>query len=86
MGGILAGIPCAGLLAGVGCDRGWYLLVEHLSLPGYDDPGLLATSAARPLPRGMVISFDPCKRLSTLEQRGLDFLDAESVFAGPTIR
>ena len=33
----------------------------------------------------MVIRFDPCKRLSTLEQRGLDFLDAESVFAGPTI-
>jgi uncharacterized DUF497 family protein len=33
----------------------------------------------------MVIRFDPCKRLSTLEQRGLDFLDAERVFAGPTI-
>jgi len=33
----------------------------------------------------MVIGFDPRKRLSTLEQRGLDFLDAESVFAGPTI-
>jgi len=32
-----------------------------------------------------VIRFDPAKRLRTLEQRGLDFLDAESVFAGPTI-
>jgi uncharacterized DUF497 family protein len=32
-----------------------------------------------------VISFDPAKRLRTLEQRGLDFLDAETVFAGPTI-
>ena len=32
-----------------------------------------------------MISFDAAKRLRTLEQRGLDFLDAESVFAGPTI-
>ncbi len=32
-----------------------------------------------------MIRFDPAKRLRTLEQRGLDFLDAESVFAGPTI-
>ena len=32
-----------------------------------------------------MISFDPAKRLRTLEQRGLDFLDAETVFAGPTI-
>jgi uncharacterized DUF497 family protein len=32
-----------------------------------------------------VISFDPAKRLRTLEQRGLDCLDAETVFAGPTI-
>jgi uncharacterized DUF497 family protein len=32
-----------------------------------------------------VISFDPAKRLLTLEQRGLDFHDAEIVFAGPTI-
>jgi uncharacterized DUF497 family protein len=32
-----------------------------------------------------VIRFDPAKRLWTLQQRGLDFLDAESVFAGPTI-
>ncbi|MCT0213300.1 BrnT family toxin [Synechococcus sp. CS-1327] len=32
-----------------------------------------------------MIRFDPLKRLGTLEQRGLDFLDAESVFAGPTI-
>jgi hypothetical protein len=32
-----------------------------------------------------VIRFDPSKRQWTLEQRGLDFLDAESVFAGPTI-
>lgn len=32
-----------------------------------------------------MIRFDPAKRLRTLEQRGLDFLDAESVFAGPMI-
>ncbi|MCP9858875.1 MULTISPECIES: BrnT family toxin [unclassified Cyanobium] len=32
-----------------------------------------------------MIRFDPAKRLRTLEQRGLDFLDAETVFAGPTI-
>jgi uncharacterized DUF497 family protein len=32
-----------------------------------------------------VIPFDPAKRRWTLEQRGLDFLDAETVFAGPTI-
>jgi uncharacterized DUF497 family protein len=33
-----------------------------------------------------LIRFDPAKRLRTLEQRGLDFLDAENVFAGPTIQ
>jgi uncharacterized DUF497 family protein len=32
-----------------------------------------------------VISFDPAKRFRTQEQRGLDFLDAESVFASATI-
>lgn len=32
-----------------------------------------------------MIRFDPAKRLRTLEQRGLDFLDAASVFDGPTI-
>lgn len=32
-----------------------------------------------------MISFDPAKRLRTLELRGLDCLDAQSVFAGPTI-
>jgi len=32
-----------------------------------------------------VIRFDPAKRQWTLEQRGLHFLDAETVFAGPTI-
>ena len=32
-----------------------------------------------------MIRFDPLKRLRTLEQRGLDFLDAERVFAGRTI-
>jgi uncharacterized DUF497 family protein len=32
-----------------------------------------------------VIGFDPLKRLRTLEQRGLDFLDAERVFAGRTV-
>ncbi len=32
-----------------------------------------------------MIRFDPLKRLRTLEQRGLDILDAERVFAGPTL-
>jgi uncharacterized DUF497 family protein len=32
-----------------------------------------------------VIRFDPRKRIRTLEARGLDFLDAERVFAGPTL-
>ena len=32
-----------------------------------------------------MICFDPAKRLRTLEQRDLDFLDAESVFNGPMI-
>ena len=32
-----------------------------------------------------MIRFDPAKRLRTLEQRGLDFVDAENVFAGPRI-
>jgi uncharacterized protein len=32
-----------------------------------------------------VIRFNPLKRLRTLEQRGLDFLDAERVFAGRTL-
>ena len=33
----------------------------------------------------MRISFDPMKRLRTLEERGLDFEDASAVFAGTTI-
>lgn len=32
----------------------------------------------------MRITFDPNKRASTLEERGLDFADAVEVFAGPT--
>ena len=32
-----------------------------------------------------MIGFDPLKRFRTLEQRGLDFLDAERVFAGRTV-
>ena len=32
-----------------------------------------------------MIRFGPAKRLRSLEQRGLDFLDAESLFAGQTI-
>ena len=32
-----------------------------------------------------MICFDPLKRLRTIEQRGLDFLDAERVFAGRTL-
>ncbi|HEX8261644.1 MAG TPA: BrnT family toxin [Allosphingosinicella sp.] len=31
----------------------------------------------------MEIGFDPAKREWTLEHRGLDFADAEKVFAGP---
>jgi uncharacterized DUF497 family protein len=31
------------------------------------------------------IGFDPAKREWTLEHRGLDFADAERVFAGPSI-
>jgi uncharacterized DUF497 family protein len=30
------------------------------------------------------VTFDPAKRATTLEGRGLDFADAEHVFAGPT--
>lgn len=33
----------------------------------------------------MKISFDSAKREWTLEHRGLDFVDAERVFAGPGI-
>jgi uncharacterized protein len=33
----------------------------------------------------MRISFDPMKRMRTLEERGLDFDDASVVFAGTTI-
>ncbi len=32
----------------------------------------------------MAITFDPAKRDRTLEVRGLEFADAEVVFAGPT--
>ena len=32
----------------------------------------------------MRITFDPAKRANTFEERGLDFIDAEHVFAGPT--
>jgi hypothetical protein len=30
------------------------------------------------------VTYDPAKRKATLEERGLDFNDAEFVFAGPT--
>jgi uncharacterized protein len=33
----------------------------------------------------MAISFDPAKRDKTLADRGLDFADAEQVFAGLTL-
>jgi uncharacterized DUF497 family protein len=33
----------------------------------------------------MVITFDPAKRDETLAKRGLDFEDAEIVFAGVTL-
>ena len=32
-----------------------------------------------------MIHFDPGKRLRILQERGLDFLDAEIFFAGPTL-
>jgi uncharacterized DUF497 family protein len=33
----------------------------------------------------MKITFDPAKRAATLADRGLDFLDAAEVFAGPQL-
>jgi uncharacterized DUF497 family protein len=33
----------------------------------------------------MAITYDPKKRLKTLQERGLDFEDASLVFAGPTL-
>ncbi len=33
----------------------------------------------------MGVSFDPAKRAETLWRRGLDFADAETVFAGTTV-
>lgn len=33
----------------------------------------------------MKITFDPAKRLKTLTERGLDFADADLVFAGMTL-
>ena len=33
----------------------------------------------------MAITFDPAKRAQTLAERGLDFADAELVFAGVTL-
>jgi uncharacterized DUF497 family protein len=33
----------------------------------------------------MRILFDPSKRERALAERGLDFLDAAEVFAGPTV-
>jgi len=33
----------------------------------------------------MRITFDPAKRAKTLAERGLDFADAEIVFAGVTV-
>ena len=32
----------------------------------------------------MLVTYDPAKRTATLEERGLDFNDAEVVFAGRT--
>jgi uncharacterized protein len=34
----------------------------------------------------MAISFDPAKRDETMAKRGLDFVDAEQVFAGPVVQ
>ena len=33
----------------------------------------------------MAITFDPAKRATTLAERGLDFADAELIFAGITL-
>ena len=33
----------------------------------------------------MAITFDPAKRVKTLAERGLDFLEAKYVFAGETV-
>ncbi len=33
----------------------------------------------------MIITCDPAKRSKTLDERGLDFMDAVKVFAGPTV-
>lgn len=33
----------------------------------------------------MEVSFDPVKRQTTLEQRGLDFADASQIFDGPRL-
>lgn len=33
----------------------------------------------------MRITFDPAKRAATLAERGLDFVDAASVFEGPVL-
>ena len=33
----------------------------------------------------MLIDFDPTKRVATLEQRGLDFLDVAQVIVGQTV-
>lgn len=33
----------------------------------------------------MPITFDPAKRMVTLEERGLDFVDAGEVLAGPNL-
>ena len=33
----------------------------------------------------MEFTFDPAKRQAALDERGLDFVDAAIVFAGPTI-
>jgi uncharacterized DUF497 family protein len=33
----------------------------------------------------MAVTFDPAKRDATLAHRGLNFADAELVFAGPTL-
>ncbi len=34
----------------------------------------------------MRITFDPVKRAKTLAERGLDFADADEVFAGPQLQ
>ena len=59
-----------------GCVKGWEggrterICVAFGNICGYNKP--------------VAISFDPAKRATTLQRRGLDFAEADEVFAGRT--